>query len=92
MFFLFFIIASVLERIKTKHIFQQAVKVGNYLQFYAIKECKNYTKYVIYVKRGLWMVFFLPSDIFSLIGTDGFYPFFAKWNRFKSFEIIGNHN
>ena len=33
MFFLFFIIASALERIKSKRIFQQAVKIGNYLQF-----------------------------------------------------------
>lgn len=35
MLFLFFIIANALERIKTKHIFQQAVKIGNYLQLSA---------------------------------------------------------
>ena len=77
MFFLFFIIASVLERIKTKHIFQQAVKVGNYLQFYAIKECKIYTKDAIYVKLGLGMIFFFFSNVFPLVSTDSLYPLFT---------------
>ena len=66
-----------MRRKESKHIFQQAVKIGNYLQLYAIKECKIYTKDVIYVKLGLGMIFFFFSNVFPLVSTDSLYPLFT---------------
>ena len=51
--------------------------LGNYLQLYAIKECKIYTKDVIYVKLGLGMIFFFFSNVFPLVSTDSLYPLFT---------------
>ena len=41
---------------------------------------------------GLRVVFLLFSDVFSLVFTDSFYPFLTQRNRFKRFEVVGNHH